>query len=310
VLLEEDFGSAALWGWKDPRTCLTLPFWAPLLPETRCVICLRNPLDVARSLEKRDGLSLERGVRLWVDYLGSALLHSAGLPRLFVSFDDLVERPASELARIAAFVGPTPAAPSAVVAPTATLTDATLRHHHTEMHAMMNDASLTFPAKALYLNSLLYLHHQIDREGDEAIDEPRDQRFVAALDRLGQDARLAQAAALEHAAAEEELRRNLSDVTTTAHAAAQQADTLRHAIAVRSAAHEQARNEADALRTELEATRSSFAALGIDNSRQRDAIRRMETIGGWMKTGLRALLPGTVYAGLRHAYNRRFVWRR
>ena len=29
-----------------------------------------------------------------------------------------------------------------------------------------------------------------------------------------------------------------------------------------------------------------------------------------MKTGLRAVLPGTLYAGLRQAYNGRFVWRR
>jgi len=27
VLLEEEFQEAELWGWKDPRTCLTLPFW-------------------------------------------------------------------------------------------------------------------------------------------------------------------------------------------------------------------------------------------------------------------------------------------
>lgn len=310
VLLEEDFGATALWGWKDPRTCLTLPFWAPLLPETRCIICLRNPLDVARSLEARDGFPLERGVRLWVDYLASALLHSTGLPRLFVSYDDLVERPDSELSRIAAFVGPMRSAPTGGAPATGSLTDATLRHHHTQMAAAMTDASLAFPAKALYLTLLLHLDHQLGRPEDGEVDPSRDQRFGAAIDRLGQDARLAQTAALEHAAAEEERRRHLSGLTTAAHAAAREAESLRHAVAVRTAEHEQARSEVDALRTELEASRSSLVALRLDNAKLRDDSRRMETLGGWMRTGLRALLPGPLYAGLRQAYNRRFVWRR
>jgi hypothetical protein len=310
LLLEEDFGSTALWGWKDPRTCLTLPFWAPLLPETRCIICLRNPLDVARSLEARDGFPLERGVRLWVDYLASALLNSTGLPRLFVSYDDLVDRPASELSRIAAFVGPMASAPTGGEAPTGTLTDATLRHHHTQMSAAMNDASLAFPAKALYLTLLLHLDRQLDRREDRAVDESRGQRFGAAIDRLGQDARFAQTAALEHTAAEEERRHHLSDLTTAAHEAAREAAALRDAVAARTAEHEHARNEVDALRTELEASRSSLVMLRLDNAKLCDDARRMETIGGWMRTGLRALLPAFLYAGLRQAYNRRFVWRR
>src|SRR5262245_20660483 len=39
-----NFNKAALWGWKDPRTCLTLPFWQSLIPSLKYVICLRNPL--------------------------------------------------------------------------------------------------------------------------------------------------------------------------------------------------------------------------------------------------------------------------
>src|SRR5437870_8336735 len=50
ALIQNDFDAAMCWGWKDPRTCLTLPFWKQLLPPLRYVICLRNPVDVARSL--------------------------------------------------------------------------------------------------------------------------------------------------------------------------------------------------------------------------------------------------------------------
>ena len=41
------------WGWKDPRTCLTLPFWKAILPPVHYVICMRSPAEVAASLEER-----------------------------------------------------------------------------------------------------------------------------------------------------------------------------------------------------------------------------------------------------------------
>src|SRR6201982_3509191 len=34
-LLIEDFGPAQVWGWKDPRNSLTLPFWQHLLPDLK-----------------------------------------------------------------------------------------------------------------------------------------------------------------------------------------------------------------------------------------------------------------------------------
>ena len=35
------------WGWKDPRASLLLPFWRRLVPGLRCVLCVRDPLEVA-----------------------------------------------------------------------------------------------------------------------------------------------------------------------------------------------------------------------------------------------------------------------
>lgn len=45
--------SAEPWGWKDPRNSLTLPFWSSLLPRLKVIVCLRHPLDVARSERRR-----------------------------------------------------------------------------------------------------------------------------------------------------------------------------------------------------------------------------------------------------------------
>src|SRR5262249_21295177 len=35
-----------LWGWKDPRTCLFLDFWHPLLVNPHYVFVYRHPLEV------------------------------------------------------------------------------------------------------------------------------------------------------------------------------------------------------------------------------------------------------------------------
>jgi len=45
------FENQRIWGWKDPRTCLTLPFWQTVVLPTHIVICLRNPLEVANSFK-------------------------------------------------------------------------------------------------------------------------------------------------------------------------------------------------------------------------------------------------------------------
>jgi len=336
VLLDEDFGELPLWGWKDPRTCLTLPFWLPLLPPARFIICLRNPLDVARSLQTRDGFSLERGAQLWVDHLGSALQHSTGVRRLFVSYDDLVERPDAELARMAAFVGSNAAPPLAGESAGTPLTDATLRHHHTQLTAVLDDESLAFPAKALYLALLLH------RDG---IDAQREDDYGSAVDRLAASARFSQAETLGQHAANERQSQQLVDITAAAQTAAAQAESVRLAAEAWAAERDQALNVVATLRTEIDLLKAGLKeshaaarALGHDLSRLQDVAQRTnealhhaqaqeraladarfhleqrlqhtETIGGWLKTGLRALLPAPLYLGLRDLYSRRLVSRR
>lgn len=71
-LLRAGFGSAPLQVVKDPRLCLTLPFWLAGCTDLGitaqvCVIS-RAPLEVARSLEKRDGFPLGYGLRLYALY--------------------------------------------------------------------------------------------------------------------------------------------------------------------------------------------------------------------------------------------------
>lgn len=105
ALLAESFGGQRLWGWKDPRNSLTLPFWRQLLPYMRYVICLRNPLEVAVSLRQRDGMPLEQGFDLWLTYLASALVNTADQPRILVPYESYFDAPGELETRLAGFLG-------------------------------------------------------------------------------------------------------------------------------------------------------------------------------------------------------------
>jgi len=93
------------WGWKDPRNSLTLAFWQDLVPDLAVVICLRDPLEVARSLARRGSSSMRLGLRLWVDY-NERVLRSAPRRRRVVShYAAYLYDGRSELRRVLEAVG-------------------------------------------------------------------------------------------------------------------------------------------------------------------------------------------------------------
>lgn len=55
---------AEVWGWKDPRTVLTIDLYLPHLENPFFLTCFRSPLKVAQSLKKRDGMPIEDGIKL------------------------------------------------------------------------------------------------------------------------------------------------------------------------------------------------------------------------------------------------------
>lgn len=105
-LLRQRLRGHAAYGLKDPRISLLLPFWKPLFTavpaEARYVLCSRHPLEVARSLEKRDGMDLEKSLYLWMGHVAAMLAETAGSARVVVGYEALLADPASELARVAA----------------------------------------------------------------------------------------------------------------------------------------------------------------------------------------------------------------
>ena len=104
-LLIASFEEYKAWGWKDPRNCLTLPFWQSLLPELKTVIIVRNPLEVAYSMHRRNGTSYALGLRLWEIYNRRLLAHTQPEQRLITNYQAFFEDPRSELERLIRFAG-------------------------------------------------------------------------------------------------------------------------------------------------------------------------------------------------------------
>ena len=104
-LLLEEFSGHPAWGWKDPRNCLTLPFWQSLLPALRTIIIVRNPLEVAYSMNKRNGTSYALGLRLWEIYNRRLLAETDPEKRILTSYAAFFEDPRAELRKLADFAG-------------------------------------------------------------------------------------------------------------------------------------------------------------------------------------------------------------
>ena len=104
-LLIEKFDSASVWGWKDPRNSLTLPFWRQLLPRLKTIIVVRNPLEVAYSMKERNGTSYSFGLRLWEIYNRRVIEMASKQEWLVTHYDLFFQDPESEVRRIAHFVG-------------------------------------------------------------------------------------------------------------------------------------------------------------------------------------------------------------
>lgn len=76
------------WGFKDPRTLLTLPFWREPLPGARLLGTFRHPAQVVRSLRARDpSTDIDAAFSLWHEYNRRLLAVHATAPFPLADFD-------------------------------------------------------------------------------------------------------------------------------------------------------------------------------------------------------------------------------
>jgi hypothetical protein len=153
ALLEEKFAGVDLWGVKDPRTTLTLPFWKELLPGARYVICLRNPADVVSSVQRRPDPDLSIGAwgDLWLEYIARALRETEGCPRTLIFYEDLFTKPREQLASLACLLGLPMPDEDGLREPLAAI-ERDLRHHATSPRELAATWGIPTAARALFLS--------------------------------------------------------------------------------------------------------------------------------------------------------------
>ncbi|MEH6581990.1 MAG: hypothetical protein V7754_08645 [Halioglobus sp.] len=104
ALLERGFGDGALQAIKDPRLCVTLPFWRAICDEigveTKVLVISRAPLEIARSLEKRDGFPLGYGLYLYLHYR-KCIAANCPQDTQYVTYDQLLAGPAMLMQQLA-----------------------------------------------------------------------------------------------------------------------------------------------------------------------------------------------------------------
>jgi hypothetical protein len=152
-LLRERFGERKLWGWKDPRNSITLPFWQDIVRGMHYVICVRNPVDVADSLDARgDSRSGREQVEDWLRHTALALHYTASRPRIVVHFDAFFDEPTLQVERLARFVGrPKSLGDPKLKQQVLDFIDPELVHGRTSAVMMLDDERVSAEAGALYV---------------------------------------------------------------------------------------------------------------------------------------------------------------
>lgn len=97
-----------LWGWKDPRTNLTIELYLPFLTNPYFIICNRNPIGVAKSLAERENWKVEDCIKLieiYKERINNLFYRFNNLQKLDINYENIVTNPEKEIDSIINFLG-------------------------------------------------------------------------------------------------------------------------------------------------------------------------------------------------------------
>lgn len=109
ALIDAQFARTSLWALKDPRICRLMPVWLDALRSrdisATSLFVVRHPVQVAASIQARNGWDPALGELLWLRYMLEAEASTRGVPRTAIAYDALLEDPGSSLGTAAARLG-------------------------------------------------------------------------------------------------------------------------------------------------------------------------------------------------------------
>ena len=93
-IIIEQFNYSNIFAIKDPRIVYLFPIYKKVLDELniniKIIIPYRNPIEVARSLTRRDNFSLEKGMLLWAYHIILAEKFSRKYQRIFINYENII----------------------------------------------------------------------------------------------------------------------------------------------------------------------------------------------------------------------------
>ena len=95
------------WGWKDPRTSLTIQLYFPYLKNPYFIVCHRQAKAVAESLLQRDRIEIQEGMKLWEIYetrIDIFFKEFSKLKRLDLYYEKVIAEPQEAVRKIIDFV--------------------------------------------------------------------------------------------------------------------------------------------------------------------------------------------------------------
>jgi hypothetical protein len=105
AFIDRQLAGRKLWVLKEPRLCRLAPVWLEVLDEagvdTRVIVPVRQPAEVAYSLSRRDGIAAGRGHLLWAQHVLEAERASRGRLRALVQYDELLANWREQAAHLA-----------------------------------------------------------------------------------------------------------------------------------------------------------------------------------------------------------------
>lgn len=151
-VLDTAFGprhTRTIFGFKDPRLSLLLPFWRTLTPVTATIVLVREPTEVAASLWKRDEIPPPQACLLWLRYLLAAIENDLA-HHLLVNHQAIFEDPAGTLATMANHLS-LPVPDDRAISDATSHLDQSLRHHIASTFSLQDGEQHNNPIVALAL---------------------------------------------------------------------------------------------------------------------------------------------------------------
>jgi hypothetical protein len=107
AFLQERIGDS-YFGFKDPRTVRLMPIWHHILNdlnlESKVVLCLRDPSQVARSLKARDGVDHEIGEYRWLTYMIDFFRYTNGFDICTIEYEGWLKDPLANFEKLRKFL--------------------------------------------------------------------------------------------------------------------------------------------------------------------------------------------------------------